>query len=197
MNLLDRRSRKGPKVKGEPAPRAIAGPVVEALDIWKSFGSTAVLRGVSLSVDSGQVVCVIGPSGSGKTTLLRCLNHLETVDKGSVRVNGELVGYHERANGQLVSDSESETARKRRHIGFVFQRFNLWPHLTALRNVIEAPVHVLGRSVAEAEAEARALLERVGLGDKCENYPATLSGGQQQRVAIARAAATGGSSPSP
>jgi len=161
---------------------------MHAEDVRKRFGRLEVLKGVSLEVAKGETVCIIGPSGSGKTTFIRCVNHLEKVDGGRITVNGELIGYRER-NGKLVEDSESSIARQRTQIGMVFQRFNLFPHKTALENVIEAPVHVLGRSVGEAVAQAEALLARVGLADKRDVYPGKLSGGQQQRVAIARALA--------
>ena len=164
-------------------------PLLIARDVRKRFGPHEVLKGVSLEVARGEVVCVIGPSGSGKTTFLRCLNHLERIDSGRIEIDGELVGYRERGDGTLVEDAPREVARKRAEIGFVFQRFNLWPHLTAVENIIEAPVHVRGERRAEAVATAERLLARVGLLDKRDAYPAKLSGGQQQRVAIARALA--------
>jgi polar amino acid transport system ATP-binding protein len=163
-------------------------PVVHASDVHKRFGRLEVLKGISLEVGKGETVCIIGPSGSGKTTFIRCINHLEKIDAGRIEVNGHLIGYRER-NGRLVEDSERSIARQRTQIGMVFQRFNLFPHKTALENVVEAPLHVLGRPKHEAQAEARLLLERVGLGDKTDTYPGKLSGGQQQRVAIARALA--------
>jgi polar amino acid transport system ATP-binding protein len=162
--------------------------VMCAEDVCKRFGRLDVLKGVSLEVRRGETVCVIGPSGSGKTTFIRCINHLEKIDRGRIEVNGHLIGYRER-DGKLVEDSEQSIARQRTEIGMVFQRFNLFPHKTALENVIEAPVHVLGRPRDEAIARAEALLERVGLADKRDVYPGKLSGGQQQRVAIARALA--------
>jgi polar amino acid transport system ATP-binding protein len=162
--------------------------VVRATDVHKRFGRLEVLKGVSLEVAKGETVCIIGPSGSGKTTLIRCINHLEKIDAGRIEVNGHLIGYRER-NGKLVEDSERSIAAQRTHIGMVFQRFNLFPHKTALGNVIEAPVHVLGIPRNRAVAEAEALLARVGLADKRDVYPGKLSGGQQQRVAIARALA--------
>jgi polar amino acid transport system ATP-binding protein len=165
-----------------------ADVVMRAEEVRKRFGRLEVLKGVSLDVAKGETVCIIGPSGSGKTTFIRCINHLEKVDGGRITVNGELIGYRDR-NGKLVEDSESSIARQRTQIGMVFQRFNLFPHKTALENVIEAPVHVLGRPRSEAVAQAEALLERVGLVDKRDAYPGKLSGGQQQRVAIARALA--------
>ena len=164
-------------------------PILLARDVHKRFGAHEVLRGVSLQVQRGEVVCVIGPSGSGKTTFLRCLNHLERIDGGRIEIDGALVGYRERPDGRLVEDTAKEVARKRAEIGFVFQRFNLWPHLTALENVIEAPIHVRGERREEAIAAAERLLARVGLADKHDAYPSQLSGGQQQRVAIARALA--------
>ncbi|HEX4568991.1 MAG TPA: amino acid ABC transporter ATP-binding protein [Dongiaceae bacterium] len=162
--------------------------VVEAADVHKSFGPLEVLKGVSLTVRRGEVVVVVGASGSGKTTLIRCLNHLEKIDKGRILVNGHLIGYRERA-GRLIEDRERNIARQRQEIGMVFQRFNLFPHLTAIGNIIEAPIHVRGQPRAEAVATARALLARIGLSEKENAYPAQLSGGQQQRVAIARALA--------
>jgi len=170
------------------APRPAADVVVEATDVHKWFGRLHVLRGVSLTVRRQEVVVVIGPSGSGKTTFIRCLNHLEKIQRGRIFVNGHLIGYRE-VNGRLVEDKERNIARQRQEIGMVFQRFNLFPHLTALENIIEAPVRVRGVPRAEAEATARALLARVGLEHKANAYPIQLSGGQQQRVAICRALA--------
>jgi polar amino acid transport system ATP-binding protein len=162
--------------------------VVEATDVHKWFGRNEILKGVSLTVRRGEVVVICGPSGSGKTTFIRCINHLEKIQAGRILVNGHTIGYRER-DGKLVEDHEASIARQRREIGMVFQRFNLFPHMTALANIIEAPVHVLGVSEEEAKATGRALLARVGLGTKESAYPAQLSGGQQQRVAIARALA--------
>ncbi|MHB8060534.1 MAG: amino acid ABC transporter ATP-binding protein [Gaiellaceae bacterium] len=162
--------------------------VMRAVDVHKRFGRQHVLRGISLGVKPGETVCVIGTSGSGKTTLLRCINHLEKIDSGRIEVNGHPIGYRMR-RGKLVEDREKNIARQRTEIGFVFQRFNLFPHKTALENVIEAPVKVRGSSKKQATAEAMALLDRVGLGDKKDAYPGKLSGGQQQRVAIARSLA--------
>jgi len=162
--------------------------VVRAISVEKSFGSVHVLRGVSLDVHQGEVLCVMGPSGSGKSTLLRCINQLERIDGGELWVRDELVGYRMR-NGKLHELTEKQIARQRRGIGMVFQRFNLFPHMTALGNVIEGPMRALGQNKSEAVAAARALLDRVGLADKHDAYPAQLSGGQQQRVAIARALA--------
>jgi polar amino acid transport system ATP-binding protein len=162
--------------------------VLRAKGVIKRFGRLEVLKGVSLEVNPREVVCLIGPSGSGKTTFIRCINHLEKIDSGRIEVNGHLIGYRER-NGKLVEDSERNIARQRAEIGMVFQRFNLFPHKTALENVIEAPTHVRGIAKDEAVRQGRALLERVGLTDKFDAYPGKLSGGQQQRVAIARALA--------
>ena len=154
----------------------------------KRFGKLEVLRGITMDVARGQVVVIVGPSGSGKSTLLRCINHLERLDIGYIYVDGELVGYREK-DGRLIEDSEGEIARKRATIGIVFQRFNLFPHLTALGNVIEAPLRVKKLRRKQAEELGRELLIKVGLADKLDVHPARLSGGQQQRVAIARALA--------
>jgi len=162
--------------------------MVHAENIIKRFGSLTVLNGVDLSVKRKKTVVIIGPSGSGKTTLLRCINHLEKIDGGRIFVDGEMVGYRE-VNGRIVEDTEGAIARKRSQIGFVFQRFNLFPHKTALENVIEAPIHVLHQSRAEVTERAMGLLGKVGLLEKANVYPHKLSGGQQQRVAIARALA--------
>jgi polar amino acid transport system ATP-binding protein len=162
--------------------------MVVAEDVRKRFGRLEVLRGVSLEVQPGEVMCVLGPSGSGKSTFLRCVNHLEKIDAGRLWVDGELVGYRE-ARGKVYELRDSEVARKRAEIGMVFQRFNLFPHMTALENVVEAPVTVSKRSRREAAERGEELLARVGLADKAHTYPAQLSGGQQQRVAIARALA--------
>jgi polar amino acid transport system ATP-binding protein len=162
--------------------------MVRAEQIVKRFGHLTVLNGIDLSVERGQVVVIIGPSGSGKTTLLRCINHLEKIDSGHIYIEGEMIGYRE-VNGRLVEDREATIAKIRSQIGFVFQRFNLFPHMTALENVIEAPVHVLHQPKAEATERAMELLRKVGLEEKAYVYPHRLSGGQQQRVAIARALA--------
>ncbi len=162
--------------------------VMRAEDVHKRFGRLEVLKGVSLDVSQRETVCIIGPSGSGKTTFIRCINHLEKVDGGRITVNGHLIGYRQKGD-KLVEDSEKSIARQRTQIGMVFQRFNLFPHKTALENVIEAPIHVLGQSEEQATAEGVRLLTRVGLGDKTGTYPGKLSGGQQQRVAIARSLA--------
>jgi len=163
-------------------------PMVEAVEVSKSFGSNHVLKNITLTVTRGEVLCVVGPSGSGKSTFLRCINHLETVDAGRLRVDGTLVGYREKGE-KLHELKPKEAAAQRRDIGMVFQRFNLFPHMTAIENVIEAPMRVKGVNKTTAVARARELLARVGLADKGAAYPAHLSGGQQQRVAIARALA--------
>ena len=162
--------------------------MVRADNVHKSFGSLEVLKGVDLTVGSGEVTCVLGPSGSGKSTFLRCINHLEKINAGRIEVDGDLVGYRERG-GKLHEMGERDIARQRQSIGMVFQRFNLFPHMTVLQNVMEAPCKVKRESKSEVRDRALALLERVGLGAKVENYPGQLSGGQQQRVAIARALA--------
>jgi polar amino acid transport system ATP-binding protein len=162
--------------------------VMHAADVCKRFGRLEVLKGVSLDVRRGETVCVIGPSGSGKTTFIRCINHLEKMDSGRIEVNGHLIGYREH-DGRLVEDSPKSVARQRTEIGMVFQRFNLFPHMTALENVSEAPIRVRAIDRERALADAERLLARVGLADKCDSYPGKLSGGQQQRVAIARALA--------
>jgi polar amino acid transport system ATP-binding protein len=164
------------------------GLVMSAEGVVKRFGKLEVLKGVSLDVHPSEVVCVIGPSGSGKTTFIRCINHLEKIDSGRIEVNGHLIGYREQ-NGKLVEDTERNIARQRAEIGMVFQRFNLFPHKTALGNVIEAPIQVRDTPKETAIAQGKSLLERVGLADKLHTYPGKLSGGQQQRVAIARALA--------
>ncbi|PSH70354.1 ectoine/hydroxyectoine ABC transporter ATP-binding protein EhuA [Phyllobacterium brassicacearum] len=160
--------------------------LVKAIDVTKNYGHFCALDKVSLEVTRGEVCCIIGPSGSGKSTLLRCINLLERMDGGGIWVNDELVGYR-REGDNLYQISDVEISRQRRRIGMVFQRFNLFPHMTALENVIEGPVHVLGEQVKDAEERGRTLLERVGLAEKANHYPSELSGGQQQRVAIARA----------
>ena len=162
--------------------------MVRAESVHKSFGLVEVLKGIDLEVKQGEVFCLIGPSGSGKSTFLRCINHLEKVNAGRLYVDGELVGYREKGD-KLYELKDSEVARQRRDIGMVFQRFNLFPHMTAAENVMEAPVQVKGVGRTQARERARELLEKVGLADKAGSYPAQLSGGQQQRVAIARALA--------
>jgi polar amino acid transport system ATP-binding protein len=167
---------------------ADAAPLVSARNVHKSFGSNEVLKGIDLDVMPGEVVVVLGPSGSGKSTFLRCINHLEAIDRGSIMVAGEQIGY--RLNGErLVKLSARAIAAQRRQIGMVFQQFNLYPHMTALENIIEAPVGVHGRSRKEATDYAMELLARIGLTEKANAYPRQLSGGQQQRVALARARA--------
>ena len=171
-----------------PTEAPIARPMVRAVDVHKRYRREEVLKGIDLEVRSGEVLCLIGPSGSGKSTFLRCINHLEKIDAGRLYVDGELVGYRER--GELLYEMlPREVCRQRAAIGMVFQRFNLFPHLSALDNLIEAPLRVRREPRAQAIEHARALLERVGLQDKADAYPAHLSGGQQQRVAIARALA--------
>jgi polar amino acid transport system ATP-binding protein len=162
--------------------------MVKAEQVHKRFGRLEVLKGVSLDVAAGEVVCLIGPSGSGKSTFLRCINHLEKIDAGRLWVDGRLVGYRQ-VGDRLYEQRDSEICRDRAQIGMVFQRFNLFGHMTALENVVEAPVHVKKVPRRQAAEQARVLLERVGLGDKLDSYPSQLSGGQQQRVAIARALA--------
>jgi polar amino acid transport system ATP-binding protein len=165
-----------------------AVPMVKAEAVRKSFGRLEVLRGIDLEVQPKEVMCVIGPSGSGKSTFLRCINHLEKIDSGRLSVDGELVGYREEGD-KLYELPDREVCRKRSEIGMVFQHFNLFPHMTALDNLIEAPMRVKGETRATAAARGRGLLERVGLAEKESVYPRQLSGGQQQRVAIARALA--------
>ncbi|WP_043513767.1 MULTISPECIES: amino acid ABC transporter ATP-binding protein [unclassified Actinoplanes] len=162
--------------------------MVRAENVHKSFGALEVLKGVDLVVPQGGVSCVLGPSGSGKSTFLRCINHLEKLNAGRILVDGELVGYRERG-GKLHELGEREVARQRQSIGMVFQRFNLFPHMTVLDNVMEAPCRVKGENKGEVRERALSLLDRVGLAAKVGNYPGQLSGGQQQRVAIARALA--------
>ncbi len=162
--------------------------MVKAQNVRKHFGLLQVLKGINLEVAPREVVCLIGPSGSGKSTFLRCVNHLEKIDGGRLYVDGDLVGYRQE-NGKVYELRESQIADKRAEIGMVFQRFNLFPHMTALGNVIEAPIRVKGLSKSEAISQGRELLRRVGLEDKIDEHPARLSGGQQQRVAIARALA--------
>ncbi|AXI88717.1 amino acid ABC transporter ATP-binding protein [Actinospica acidiphila] len=162
--------------------------MVKAEGVHKSFGGVQVLKGIDLEVEQGEVFCLIGPSGSGKSTFLRCINHLEKINAGRLYVDGELVGYRQKGD-KLYELKDSEVAQQRRDIGMVFQRFNLFPHMTAVENVMEAPVQVKGLNRSAARQRALELLDRVGLGDKAGNYPSQLSGGQQQRVAIARALA--------
>ncbi|TVS28843.1 amino acid ABC transporter ATP-binding protein [Corynebacterium sanguinis] len=163
-------------------------PMIQAENVWKSFGSLDVLKGIDLTVEPGSVTCLIGPSGSGKSTFLRCVNHLEKVTAGRLYVDGELIGYRERG-GTLYEMSERDAAKQRRDIGMVFQQFNLFGHRTVLDNIMEAPIHVKGVPAAKAKERAMELLAMVGLESKAGAYPIQLSGGQQQRVAIARAVA--------
>jgi polar amino acid transport system ATP-binding protein len=163
-------------------------PMVKAEQVCKSFGALEVLKGITLEVGKGQVLVMVGPSGSGKSTFLRCINHLEVVNAGRLYVDGDLIGYRDRGN-KLYEISPRVAAKQRRDIGMVFQHFNLFPHRTALENLIEAPIHVKGVKKKEAEARAKDLLDQVGMAEKATAYPAQLSGGQQQRVAIARALA--------
>ncbi|WP_055530098.1 amino acid ABC transporter ATP-binding protein [Streptomyces graminilatus] len=166
----------------------LSGAMVDVRGVHKSFGPLEVLRGVDLQVRAGEVTVILGPSGSGKSTLLRTINHLEKVSSGWISIDGELIGYR-RSGGKLHELRERDVLKQRTHIGFVFQDFNLFPHLTVLENLVEAPVSALRRPRKEAVATAERLLERVGLTDKKAAYPRQLSGGQQQRVAIARALA--------
>lgn len=167
---------------------AAGAPLVLAEKVEKHFGPLKVLKGIDLAIAKGEVLCIIGPSGSGKSTFLRCINQLERIDGGALWVSGERVGYH-RVGNKLYELDDAAIARQRRSIGMVFQRFNLFPHLTALQNIVEGPVQVLKEPAKAARERALSLLERVGLADKRDSYPAQLSGGQQQRVAIARALA--------
>jgi polar amino acid transport system ATP-binding protein len=166
----------------------VTAAMVHADQVHKHYGETHVLHGVSLSVQPGEVMCLLGPSGSGKSTFLRCINHLETIQAGRLYVDGELVGYRQH-DGKLYELPDKDVCHKRSEIGMVFQSFNLFPHFTVLENVTAAPMRVKRRSRAEAEAQAMTLLGQVGLADRAGEYPRRLSGGQQQRVAIARALA--------
>jgi polar amino acid transport system ATP-binding protein len=163
-------------------------PMVQAQEVCKSFGALHVLKGITLEVGRGEVLCMVGPSGSGKSTFLRCINHLEQVNAGRLYVDGDLIGYRDRGT-KLHEMSPRDAAKQRRNIGMVFQHFNLFPHRTALENIIEAPIHVKGVKKDAAVARGKDLLDQVGLSEKANAYPAQLSGGQQQRVAIARALA--------
>jgi polar amino acid transport system ATP-binding protein len=162
--------------------------MIDVKGVHKSFGELEVLKGIDLEVQAGAVTVILGPSGSGKSTLLRSINHLEKVDRGLIRIDGELIGYRRRGD-KLHELRERDILRQRSQVGFVFQNFNLFGHLTALENVVEAPVSAQRRKRSEVEPFARELLERVGVGEKADAYPRQLSGGQQQRVAIARALA--------
>jgi polar amino acid transport system ATP-binding protein len=166
----------------------MSGPMVKAEGVHKHFGRLEVLKGITLQVEPGEVMCMLGPSGSGKSTFLRCINHLEKIDAGRLSVDGDLVGYRQ-AGDKIYELRDAEVCRERAQIGMVFQRFNLFGHMTALDNVIEAPIRVKRVPKSQAAARGKELLDRVGLGDKHDTYPSQLSGGQQQRVAIARALA--------
>jgi polar amino acid transport system ATP-binding protein len=174
----------GTRASGQPA----GIPLVHAVNVTKAFHGNEVLKGIDMDVHPGEVVCLLGPSGSGKTTFLRCINQLESIDGGRIWVDGDLMGYDDRG-GTLHHLTDKQIAAQRREIGMVFQRFNLFPHMTALENIMEAPIQVKGEKKAAVREGALALLEQVGLKDKPSAYPAQLSGGQQQRVAIARALA--------
>jgi polar amino acid transport system ATP-binding protein len=178
----DERSTASERPETEPQP------MVVARGVRKSYGAHEVIKGVDLDVAPGEVLCLLGPSGSGKSTFLRCINHLEQIDAGWISVDGELVGYREH-RGKLYELRDAEIARRRSEIGMVFQQFNLFPHLSVLENLIEAPLRVRREQAGPVRSRALALLERVGLADKAKAYPRQLSGGQQQRVAIARALA--------
>jgi polar amino acid transport system ATP-binding protein len=167
----------------------MSDPVIKAEDVHKRFHSLEVLKGINLSVAAGEVVVIMGPSGSGKSTFLRCLNHLEKIDGGRIEINGHFIGYRQGPNGRLIEESDRKVSRQRAEIGMVFQRFNLFPHMTVIENVMEAPVLVKGIAKNVARSRAVDLLAQVGLPEKADVYPARLSGGQQQRVAIARALA--------
>ncbi|MDN5741273.1 MAG: amino acid ABC transporter ATP-binding protein [Corynebacterium casei] len=163
-------------------------PMVDAIDVYKSFGQLEVLKGINLTVEPGEVMCLIGPSGSGKSTFLRCVNHLEKITAGRLYVDGDFVGYREK-DGTLYEISEKDASLQRQNIGMVFQSFNLFSHRTTLENIIEAPIHIKGIKPEDAKTKAMQLLDQVGLAHKANAYPVQLSGGQQQRVAIARAVA--------
>jgi polar amino acid transport system ATP-binding protein len=182
--IMDQQSESLP----ESRPMVDATAMVRADDVWKNYGSVDVLKGITLTVARGEVLCLIGPSGSGKSTFLRCINHLEKVNAGRLWVDGELIGYREHA-GRLHEMHPKDAARQRRDIGMVFQQFNLFPHMTVLDNITCAPMLTAGLKRSQAEERARELLTRVGLSEKASAYPEQLSGGQQQRVAIARALA--------
>lgn len=164
--------------------------LIQIRGVHKFFGDLHVLRGIDLDIASGEVCVIMGPSGSGKSTLLRCLNQLETISAGEIFIDGELLGYRkDPSTGVLYDLTDKQIASQRSQIGMVFQRFNLFPHMTAIENVMEGPIQVLGRPKEEVAREAQEYLELVGLGDRLNHYPSQLSGGQQQRVAIARALA--------
>jgi polar amino acid transport system ATP-binding protein len=167
----------------------VNAPVIKAEDVHKRFHSLEVLKGINLSVDAGEVVVILGPSGSGKSTFLRCLNHLEKINSGKIEINGHFIGYRQASDGRLIEESDRKVARQRAEIGMVFQRFNLFPHMTVIENVMLSPVLVKKVPKDVARQRALELLKQVGLPEKADVYPARLSGGQQQRVAIARALA--------
>ncbi|WP_416445064.1 amino acid ABC transporter ATP-binding protein [Leucobacter sp. HNU] len=188
MSPIENQTIEASSAAGEPGALPPSDALVQIRRVRKSFGAHQVLRDVSLQVPAGTVTVLLGPSGSGKSTLLRCVNHLETIDGGRIIVDGELIGY--RQSGHRIHEmTPKQIAKQRRGIGMVFQKFNLFPHMTALENVVEAPVGVVGRARPLARQRAMDLLARVGLEDFAGHYPAQLSGGQQQRVAIARALA--------
>ncbi|WP_322788733.1 amino acid ABC transporter ATP-binding protein [Pandoraea norimbergensis] len=167
---------------------AMGAPLVTIRDLHKRFGDNEVLKGIDIDVARGETVVLLGPSGSGKSTLLRCINHLETIDQGVIMVGDEQIGFS--LEGQRLRKlTQRGISQQRRNIGMVFQSFNLYPHMTVLQNITEAPIGVHGESAAQAQAHARELLNQVGLSEKADAYPRQLSGGQQQRVAIARALA--------
>jgi polar amino acid transport system ATP-binding protein len=167
----------------------VSSTVIKAEDVHKRFHSLEVLKGINLSVDGGEVVVIMGPSGSGKSTFLRCLNHLEKINSGKIEINGHFIGYRQASDGRLIEESDRKVARQRAEIGMVFQRFNLFPHMTVIENVMLSPVLVKKVPKDVARQRALELLKQVGLPEKADVYPARLSGGQQQRVAIARALA--------
>ena len=167
----------------------MSSPVIKAEEVHKRFHSLEVLKGITLSVDAGEVVVIMGPSGSGKSTFLRCLNHLEKINGGRIEINGHFIGYRQASGGKLIEESDRKVARQRAEIGMVFQRFNLFPHMTVIENVMLAPIMVKKVPKDVARQRALDLLQQVGLPEKADVYPAKLSGGQQQRVAIARALA--------
>jgi polar amino acid transport system ATP-binding protein len=167
----------------------VNAPVIKAEDVHKRFHALEVLRGITLTVEGGEVVVIMGPSGSGKSTFLRCLNHLEKIDGGRIEINGHFIGYRQAPDGRLIEESDRKVARQRQEIGMVFQRFNLFPHMTVIENVMVGPSLVKRIPKQAARQRAMELLEQVGLREKAGVYPAKLSGGQQQRVAIARALA--------
>ena len=189
MTRMETAMEPAPASVAEPEATALPGlPIVSGRKVGKLFGDFRALTEVSIDVAEGEVVCIIGPSGSGKTTFLRCLNQLERIDEGALWLDGELLGWRLEAD-RLHPLPEAEIARQRRKTGMVFQRFNLFPHMTALQNITEGPVQVLREPRGQAEDRGRRLLARVGLAEKASSYPKDLSGGQQQRVAIARALA--------